>query len=498
LSDLQAAWEAEDVDGIMAVYSDDYSGEGGRSGLRAFYSDLAAKGLLQRTALGIEECEIVVDGDRATAGPVTYTSPDNRHVSSYTMKREGGGVWRIVGDVTRSGPASIRGEAQILDLPYLTSNGFDPSQKMRECYLFAALEAVVQYAGEDVDYNYLMGSSGCAFRLWVNPGGSTEASLPDTSSLYHLDRALKTIGFSKKLDTSGGWEDADGIQEAIRESIDKGIPPIIMTGMAGVVFGYTDEKFIWQAMHNPIEESEIGDHRIIILEKTGEPLDRKDAAMRSLATGLQESRHGLITFKGEERKSGIAAYDAWVKTLRTPVLDVLKTEYAEFKANALEAMANPQPDNEGFRDWLRDSGFGKYLTELDVEDITIGHDSIAYMEHWHDNTWPYEALLDARTAAAKYLKQVAGLFKAERRTKIEALAGKFSEIEGALRDSWMWMPLRFWVHAEEGTIWSPAGTVDGILWTDEMRSEAADTLERVKQMEVEAYGIMGEIIGEEP
>jgi len=86
--------------------------------------------------------------------------------------------------------------------------------------------------------------------------------------------------------------------------------------------------------------------------------------------------------------------------------------------------------------------------ELDVEDITIGHDNIAYMEHWHGNTWPYEALLDARTAATQCLKQVADLFEGEKRTKIESLADRFSQMEQALRDNWKWMPLRFWIYLQ--------------------------------------------------
>jgi len=415
-------------------------------------------------------------------------------VNSYSLRREADGVWRIVSAMEKIGPRVIGANPRILDVPYFTNDGVDPPQNSRECYLFAALETVAQHTGEDVDYNYLMGSSGCAFRLWVGMGGSTEASLPDMSAFYHLGKALETIGFSKELDVPGGWKNTDAIQKAIRESVDRGFPAIIETGMAGIVFGYTDSDFVWQAMHNPIRQSRIDDHRIIALQKTGKRLDGRDAVMGSFAAAIQESRSGTVSFEGQEHKVGIAAYDAWVQTLRTPVLEVLRIEYAELKANALDAMANPQPENEEFRDWLKGSGFGEYLAELDVEDITMGHDSNAYMEHWHDNTWPYEALLDARTAAAKYLKQIAGLFEGEKRAKIEVLAGKFSEIEGMLRDNWLWMPLRFWVNFEEGTIWSPAGTVDGILWTDEMRSKAADTLERVKQIEIEAYGIMEDLV----
>ncbi len=101
---FQTAFKAQDVDKIMAAYSDDYSNPEGtdKSALRVYFEGLAAAGGLQNTIVGAEECKIVIDHDSATADPVTYDSPrdpsslaHNRSSFSYRMEKEADG-WRIV------------------------------------------------------------------------------------------------------------------------------------------------------------------------------------------------------------------------------------------------------------------------------------------------------------------------------------------------------------------------------------------------------------------
>ncbi len=58
------------------------------------------------------------------------------------------------------------------------------------------------------------------------------------------------------------------------------------------------------------------------------------------------------------------------------------------------------------------------------------------------------------------------------------------------------MPYPSWVRQEGGAPWTPNGTIEGILSTDEMRAKAAEALEQVKQIEIEAYKIMEELVGE--
>ena len=98
LADLQAAWQAGDAGRAVAVYSDDYVHPSGadKSGVRAYFEGLAAQGGFQNTAVGIKECKIVVDGDSANAGPVTFDSATGRESRSFGFGKEADGVWRIV------------------------------------------------------------------------------------------------------------------------------------------------------------------------------------------------------------------------------------------------------------------------------------------------------------------------------------------------------------------------------------------------------------------
>lgn len=96
LADFKAAWKAQDVEKVMSLFSDDYSNSQGldKSALRGFFEGLDAQGVFQSVTMSTEECEIVVDGDSATAGPVIYDPPTTSY--SYKFKKEADAVWRIV------------------------------------------------------------------------------------------------------------------------------------------------------------------------------------------------------------------------------------------------------------------------------------------------------------------------------------------------------------------------------------------------------------------
>jgi len=402
---------------------------------------------------------------------VTYDSAAGGKSESFGMRREADGVWRIVNsEPFRRPPVTGEGVTVLDGVPLITSDPVGPGKK-RESYIFGALEATLQYVGEKVDYDYLMGSSGCAFRLWVNSGLMT-ADLPDVSGSYYLGNALEAVGYRKKLETVV-WQDVSAIQESIRLSIDMGVPVIthITFPFYGVVVGYDDDKFIIQHMSNATSEMEMREGHLVIIEKASELPDKMDRVMKSFVIALEEFGKTSIDYDQNYPEVGIAAYDEWIRQLRIPIINLLKDHFGELK--------EANPDDE----WLR---------ELDIPAIDVGHE--LYKGAWHETTWPYMALIDARTAAVNYLEQVAILFEGDQKASIGSLAGKFREIENTLRGNWMLMPMTTWVKSNEGTIWSPAGTVEGTLWTDEMRSKAADVLEQVKLMEIEAYGIMEDIV----
>lgn len=97
-----AGIEQQDIDRTMSAYSEDYSKSGigsSKADVRGYFNTLDAQGAFRDTIANLEECEIVVEGERATAGPVHYSSPMGVSSWTYRLKRDADGVWRIVDDM---------------------------------------------------------------------------------------------------------------------------------------------------------------------------------------------------------------------------------------------------------------------------------------------------------------------------------------------------------------------------------------------------------------
>jgi ketosteroid isomerase-like protein len=95
----KAALEAQDLDKMMEPYSDDYkggSGEGGREGVRLFLKGMMDEGALEDVEMDISEAEIKIEGDKATVGPIRYSSDEFEIEMMRTLKKESDGVWRVV------------------------------------------------------------------------------------------------------------------------------------------------------------------------------------------------------------------------------------------------------------------------------------------------------------------------------------------------------------------------------------------------------------------
>ena len=90
--------QAQDVDGMVAAYSDEYSdSQGGyKAVLPNAFAGMVAMGVFTGWTFDMDACEVAVDGDIATAAPVHFTSPIGDSSYAYRLKREADGVWRIV------------------------------------------------------------------------------------------------------------------------------------------------------------------------------------------------------------------------------------------------------------------------------------------------------------------------------------------------------------------------------------------------------------------
>lgn len=51
-----------------------------------------------------------------------------------------------------------------------------------------------------------------------------------------------------------------------------------------------------------------------------------------------------------------------------------------------------------------------------------------------------------------------------------------------------------WFKLEKNHIWTPAGIVEGTLWTPQMRKQGYETLMKAKEIELEIYKKMSELL----
>jgi len=99
LADFQAALKAQDVEKAIDVYSDDFAGPQGvdKYMVRSMFEGVAAQGMLQSVSVvGLDQCEILADGDSAKVEPLIVESPTGRLSYRCEMKKEADGAWRIV------------------------------------------------------------------------------------------------------------------------------------------------------------------------------------------------------------------------------------------------------------------------------------------------------------------------------------------------------------------------------------------------------------------
>jgi len=99
VADYCTAVAEGDIDGIMAIYSEDFEGETGetKEDVHAFLSGAIDQGYMDDVEASADDCEITIDGDTATVDPVVFSSDFGDMSIGFTMKKEADGAWRIVG-----------------------------------------------------------------------------------------------------------------------------------------------------------------------------------------------------------------------------------------------------------------------------------------------------------------------------------------------------------------------------------------------------------------
>jgi len=99
LCQWKATTEAQDIEGMMATYSEDFSAENiaGKAVLREAMAQALEEGHFEDAAVDLEDAETVVEGQNATVAPIGMTGVFGAAEIGLDMKQDADGVWRIVG-----------------------------------------------------------------------------------------------------------------------------------------------------------------------------------------------------------------------------------------------------------------------------------------------------------------------------------------------------------------------------------------------------------------
>lgn len=139
------------------------------------------------------------------------------------------------------------------------------------------------------------------------------------------------------------------------------------------------------------------------------------------------------------------------------------------------------------------AAYDAWIKDLENEDLFNKLDEATFHHYWHVNGWVYDSLLDARLAAARYLRRVTEEFQTKEKQVISKAAEQFDSIMKALFDKWIYFSFPHWAKKEEGMTWTPKGMIDTTTWTTEMRKNGAEELRRIKGKEEDAFETLSKV-----
>jgi ketosteroid isomerase-like protein len=93
----KVAYQQEDVDKMLASYSEDYEGANGESKeqVREFLVQIKDGGYLSGSEMDLDDAEIKITGNTATVEPIRYVGDWGEMQTTRVLKKEGN-VWQIV------------------------------------------------------------------------------------------------------------------------------------------------------------------------------------------------------------------------------------------------------------------------------------------------------------------------------------------------------------------------------------------------------------------
>lgn len=98
MTDWKAALTAQDLDRLMATYSDNYVSDraSGKDSVQERMTRIFEQGWMDNVNVNLEGAAITIDGDKAEFGPVEFTSDEGLFKRQFTLQKESG-TWLLVG-----------------------------------------------------------------------------------------------------------------------------------------------------------------------------------------------------------------------------------------------------------------------------------------------------------------------------------------------------------------------------------------------------------------
>ena len=310
------------------------------------------------------------------------------------------------------------------------------------CSWVASVRRVLAHLGEQYDYKYLMGISGCAFRIQFFQ--SWCPSSPDPTCGFRCDQMLfSALGrdYNYYLLAGKGHEEPDTLSrdqlaEKIVKSIDAGIPvvaiDIVKVPEWGIITGYQNHKkdFFCRSYFDHTEGYNIAEKfpwSILIIGKKGEALSGEEAVRRSIA--IAEKMY---------RTERVGMYFCGPRAIREWIL-------------ALK-------DQESF----------ETLAPQDFQMRCLA------------NSWIYQRFYSDRFTASDFLNDYAGAFGGMRPVVLQLAKLYHDEAAKLLQN--------------ESLVPSPYGPQPQPQWTPQLREDEAQVLEAVLEMELKAQELIEQIM----
>ncbi len=200
------------------------------------------------------------------------------------------------------------------------------------CSFVASMKSILEYVGDPLDYDYVMGASGLAFRRFFqrHDGGNVDPMrlAPDS-----LQRTFWVLGYDYRVISHA--EGRATMLEALKESTGKGIP-VLATGIigppeSGIVCGYSQGGHVlhgWSYFQDPSIDGyyarpdwyenaqwwhSVG--LILLGDKLPGPLPSKREVLEATLPWViqleRETEHPGVP----DHVAGLAAYDCWADDL---------------------------------------------------------------------------------------------------------------------------------------------------------------------------------------